>query len=184
MTKLVLIFLALLFVGSIADVPAMFLAVQGEISLPFVFIAGFLADVLPDFLWYFLGHKIGIERFSKLRFFRQNPKRVRLMDKAFSKYGGTILFGSKFVYALGIPTQVIAGAHGYPIKKMFLANSAGALAWLLLLYYLAKVFTSVNVVEHYIRDAKFAFLAFAAIALLIHFFLGSPMKRLLNSREN
>lgn len=179
MLKLTAVALGLLFVGSIADVPAMFLAVRGELPLAFIFIAGFLADVLPDFLWYWLGQKIGIERFSRLRFFRQNPARLSAIGHVLDKRGGIILFGSKFVYAFGIPTQIVAGAHHYDMKKFILANSLGAAGWLLLLYYLAKVFSTVAIVEMYVKDAKIAFLLFFAAALGFHFLLGRPVKSLI-----
>jgi membrane protein DedA with SNARE-associated domain len=179
MLRLVLVALGLLFVGSIADVPAMFLAVRGMLPLPFIFIVGFLADVIPDFFWYWLGGKIGIERFGKLRFFRQNPARLEVLGRVFDKRGGLILFGSKFVYAFGIPSQIVAGAHRYDLKKMFLANSLGALGWLILLYYLAKAFSTISVIEKYIKDTKVAFLLFFAAAIALHFLLGRPLKSLL-----
>jgi membrane protein DedA with SNARE-associated domain len=184
MLKLTLIALGLLFIGSIADVPAMFLAVQGQIPLLFIFVAGFMADVIPDFFWYWLGGKIGIKRFEKLPLFKQDPKRMKLVEKALSRYGGVILFASKFVYAFGIPTQIVAGAHRYDLKKMFLANALGAASWLALLYYLARAISGVSIIEKYIRDAKLLFLLFLIIALSIHFLLGSPMKRLLDTKKN
>lgn len=182
--KLLFVALALLFVGSIADVPVMFLAVRGMLPLSFVFIVGFLADVIPDFFWYWLGGKIGIERFERLPFLKQKPERMEAVGTALDKYGGLILFGSKFVYAFGIPTQVVAGAHHYSLKKMMAANALGAAGWLALLYYLAKIFNSVDVVEQHLENAKIAFLAFFVIALVFHFVLGAPLKRLLKSKKS
>lgn len=179
MLRLVFVALGLLFVGSIADVPAMFLAVRGTLPLSFIFIVGFLADVGPDFLWYWLGKRIGIERIGRLRLFRQNPERLAALGRVFDRRGSLILFCSKFVYAFGIPTQIVAGAHRYDLKKMALANSLGALGWLLLLYYLAKAFTTVTIIEKYLKDTKIAFLLFFAVAIIFHFLLGTPLKKIL-----
>ncbi len=180
MLKLTVVALALLFIGSIADVPAMFLAARGMLPLGFILIVGFLADVLPDFFWYWLGGKIGIHRFSKLKFFRQEPKRLEKVDHAFHTYGGFILFFSKFVYLFGIPSQIVAGMHHYPLKKMVLANALGAASWLAVLYVLARIFSNTEVIETYLTDTKLAFLAFFVVALGIHFLLGTPMKRMLD----
>jgi len=182
MLRLALVALALLFVGSIADVPAMFLAVRGELPLAFIFIAGFLADILPDFFWYWLGGKIGLERITKIRFrfLRQEERRVKKADKAFHRYGGFILFFSKFVYLFGIPTQIVAGAHRYDLRKMFIANALGAAGWLALLYSLARTFEKVSIVEDYIKDVKIAFLLFFIIAFLIHYLIGRPLARVFN----
>lgn len=180
MFRLTVVALALLFVGSIADVPAMFLAVRGMLPLSFIFIAGFLADILPDFLWYWMGQKIGLERISKIKFFRQDPKRIDRADRVFHKYGGWILFFSKFVYLFGIPTQIVAGAHRYNKKKWFVANALGALGWLVLLYYLAVTFTRVDFIENELHNVQTAFLAFVAAAFLFHFLLGAPLKRMID----
>lgn len=178
--RLTLIFFALLFIGSIADVPVMFLAERGEIPLSFVFIAGFLADVVPDFFWYWLGKKIGLERFARIPLFQQKPERIQKVDRALHRYGAYILFSSKFAYAFGIPTQIVAGAHRYPLKKFFIANSLGAAGWLVLLYWLAKIFSSIDVIEEHLENAKLAFFVFLVAGIGLYFLIGIPLKRLFN----
>lgn len=180
MLRLVLVALALLFVGSLADVPVMFLAVRGMLPLIFVFIVGFLADVLPDFFWYWLGGKIGLERISKLRFFRQDKKKINQADSAFHRYGGFILFFSKFVYLFGIPSQIVAGAHRYDLRKMFIANALGSAGWLAILYTLARAFDSVKIIQSYLDSTTELFLGFIIVAALIYYLLGRPLVRIIN----
>lgn len=183
MLRYILFTIALLFFGSIADVPVMFLATHGVLSVTFVFIAGFLTDLIPDLFWYWLGARIGVERFEKLPFFKQKPERVEAVGRALDKYGAIILFFSKFVYATGVPTQVVAGAHRYPIKKMLLANSLGAACWLIILYSLATAFSSIDLIERYISDAKIAFLVFVVIVIGLYALLGAPLKRILRGED-
>ncbi len=175
--KYVFIALSLLLVGSIADVPVVFLAVQGSLPLLFVVIAGFLADILPDFLWYWLGRKIGVRGFSKLHFFRQKPERLEKIGRTLDRYGAYLLFASKFMYAFGIPAQIMAGVHRYPLRKAVIANSVGSLGWLILLFVLAHFFTSSAAAEVGLKDVRFAFTAFVGFAVLIYLFLGDELKR-------
>jgi membrane protein DedA with SNARE-associated domain len=180
MLKLTLIALALAVFGSAADIPAIFLAVHGALPLTFILVASFLADVIPDFLWYILGKKIGVERFGKLRFFRRNPERLEKMDRAFNKHGFALLFGSKFVSGTAIPAQIIAGAHRYPLDRMFYANALGSISWVTLLYFLAKTITSLHNLEIFVKDIKYAFVFFLLISISLYLFLGSSLKRILN----
>jgi len=180
---LIAVALLLLFVGSIADVPVMFLALQGTIPLAFVFIVGFLADIIPDFFWYWLGQKISKENLQKLWFFKNKPHRLENVGKALDKYGAFILFGSKFVYAFGIPTQVMAGAHKYKLPKFVLANALGSAGWLLLLYSLAHFFTSSDIVEDYLRNGKIALAVFLIVAFGLYYLLDLCFKRFFTGKE-
>lgn len=177
MVKYTLLTLILLFVGQIADVPIMFLALHGDISLAFVFIAGFLTDVTPDFFWYGVGRRIGISRFEHLPIFRNNTERIEKLDRAFHKYGGFILFSSKFIVGTGIASQVIAGAHRYNIYKAFVANALGSLSWLTLLYALARYFGSISVIQTGLEDIKYALLIFVLLVIGIRFLLSLPLGR-------
>lgn len=98
--------------------------------------------------------------------------------KALDRYGAFILFGSKFVYAFGIPTQVMAGAHKYKLPKFALANALGSAGWLLLLYTLAHFFTSSELVEDYLQDGKIALAVFLVVAFSIYFLLDISFKKL------
>jgi membrane protein DedA with SNARE-associated domain len=175
--KYTFIFLALLAFGTIADVPVMFLAMRGEISLAFVIIVGFATDIASDFFWYWLGEKIGIERFQKLRFFRNNPERMALVGRALDKYGMLLLFASKFIHSFGVPTQIVSGAHRYPLKKMFIANALGGVGTIVVIYAMAKIFTSEAVVEEYLGNAKLALLAFVVVLVGLHFLVSAPLKK-------
>lgn len=178
--KYVFIALALVLIGSVADVPIMFLAVRGALPLLFVVLAGFLADILPDFFWYWLGGKIGIERFERLPFLKQKPERMEALEHSLEKHGAYILFCSKFVYLFGIPAQITAGAHHYPLKKAFIANSLGSLGWLLILFVLAHIFTSVDIIESHLHSAELSFTIFAAVAVLIYALLSKVLKRFID----
>lgn len=183
MLRLVLVALALLFIGSIADVPAMFLAVRGSLPILFIFVVGFLADVGPDFFWYWLGGKIGLERIRRFRFFRRESKRLDKADSIFHRYGALMLFFSKFVYAFGIPTQIVAGAHHYNLKKMFIANALGSAGWLAVLYMLARTFTSEVVIEHNLHNAELNFTLFVVAGLIIYFLVSFIARRVLDLKR-
>jgi membrane protein DedA with SNARE-associated domain len=175
--SLILVTFGLLFFGSLADVPVMFLAVKGVLPLPFILIVGFLADIIPDFFWRWLGGKIGLERFENIPFLKFDKKRIKASDQAFHSYGGLILFCSKFIYLFGIPTQIVAGAHHYPLRKFFVANALGSAGWLLLLYTLAHLFTSSDIAEDYLRNGQLAFTLFLVVAFILYFILNLAFKK-------
>jgi membrane protein DedA with SNARE-associated domain len=181
--KYVLIALSLLLIGSIADVPVMFLAVDGSLSLWFVCIAGFLADILPDFFWYWLGQRIGVEGFCKLPIFRQRPEHLEAIGRTLDRFGGLLLFGSKFIYAFGIPTQVMAGAHHFPLKRAVVANALGSAGWLVLLYALAHIFTSSDIAEAHLKSARLDFTLFIIFGIIVYFLIGLVAKRFLDRKD-
>jgi len=182
--SLILVTIGLLFFGSLADVPVMFLAVKGILPLAFILIVGFLADIIPDFFWHWLGGKIGLERFENIKFLKFDKKRIKTSDKAFHKYGGLILFCSKFIYLFGIPTQIVAGAHNYPLRKFFVANALGSAGWLLLLYTLAHVFTSSDIAEDYLKSGELAFTLFLIAALILYFILNLLFRKFFSGKED
>ncbi|MDB5194711.1 MAG: hypothetical protein JWN50_725 [Parcubacteria group bacterium] len=168
MLKLAFVALVLLFFGSVADIPVMFLAVRGMLPLGYILVVGFLADIIPDFFWYWLGQKIGLERFEKLPLFKQKPERLEAVGDALDSYGAYILFGSKFVYLFGIPAQIVAGAHHFPLKRAAVANALGSIGWLALLYVLARTFASVTIIKTYVHNAELTFTLFVVTALVMY----------------
>ncbi len=172
--------MAILFCGSTADIPVMFLGLRGVLSLYFVFFAGFFVDLLSDLFWYVLGHKIGVHRFEKMRLFHQKPERMKMIGRALDKYGMAMLFCSKFVYYLGIPTQIVAGAHKYPFKKMLIANALGNACLLLVVYSLARIFASEIVAEHYLKNAYVAFFLLLVVIIILSLTISKIFGRFFN----
>lgn len=177
------IFIAMLVLGNVANVPLMFLGVRGYLSLSFIFIVGFLTYLLSDLFWYWIGWKIGIEKFERIKFFRQKPERMDMMSRALDKYGILMLYGSKFIYTSGILTQVVAGAHRYSIKKTLLANMLGAVSLLVIMYSLALVFSSELIIDKYLENTQIALLVFFLAITIIHFLISKPLKKLLISKN-
>lgn len=180
--KYVLITFSLIVAGSLGDVPFMFLAVHGSISLTFLIIAGFLADILPDFFWYWLGMRLATGHLKKLSFFRKKPDRLDRVGKGLDRYGSLILFGSKFVWAFGIPSQIVAGMHRYPLKKAVVANTLGSACWIALLYIMAHIFTSSDIAKQHLETAE-SFILFAILALVIYFVLGHLFERFVGKND-
>ncbi|MEO5635087.1 MAG: VTT domain-containing protein [Candidatus Paceibacterota bacterium] len=176
-------FLVMLFLGNIADVPIMFLGVRGELSLYFVFIASFCTDIFSDLFWYWLGGKIGLSRFERIWFFKGKEEKIETVGKALNRYGFVILFLSKFITTLGVPSQIVAGAHKYPIKKLLLANIVGAASLLLVVYNLARIFASDTVAEKFLKNADLALVLFVSFIVLLHYLISKPINKLLLSRN-
>ena len=182
--KYLTIFFAILFLGTAADVPVMFLGVQGIISLYFVFIVGFLTDIFSDFFWYWLGQKIGVKRFERIKFFKVKPERMEMVSLALNKYGILMLYCSKFIYSLGVPTQIVAGAHRYSKKKFLLANSLGGMSVLLILYVAAKISPSVELAQSHTRNMYLNMLIFILIIGIFSVLLSKFLKRFFNRRAS
>jgi membrane protein DedA with SNARE-associated domain len=87
------------------------------------------------------------------------------------------------MYAFGIPAQVMAGTHHFPLRRAVIANALGSAGWLVLLYALAHVFTSSSVAEASLREVRLDFTLFVAIGLMIYFLLGKLAKKLISKKD-
>ncbi len=114
----VLMFLAMLAEGPAVTAAAALGAATGHFNLAAVFVLSFLANFLPDILYYLLGKWGGqwvLDRFSG-RFGIQEYRRERAAELIGSHLGPWLLF-IKTIPFISPPGLAVMGALGVPVKR-------------------------------------------------------------------
>ncbi len=166
----IIIILSVCFMGSLALVPLMYLAVVGDISLSFLITATILGNFITDVFWMWLARRLGQHRIEKLWIVRENPQHLIKAEQSVKKHGTKMLFLSKFIQGTGIATQFAAGIFKIPWGKALTANLSGSIVWTGLVYLLAKKASSLSILEENISIIKWGFLIAFAAVVLFHLF--------------
>jgi len=112
--------------GETIMILAGFAASQGHLSLPWVWLVGFLGAVTGDQTFFYLGRWKGKEYLATHPAWAPYARRVRhLMDR----YDMWVLVGFRFLYGLRTSAPVVFGALGVGAPRFALGNAVGGLAW-------------------------------------------------------
>ncbi len=147
-----------------------FLVRLGTFEIVPLFIIFYLADLIGDIVWYWVGRRWGhsfIQRFG--RFVSITEDHVATVKKIFHRYHTPILLVSKVTMGLGFPGAVLftAGLARIPFFYYLMLNAIGQIVWTALLlaigYYLGNLYTSVNGVFGLVSSLALLVIAAAAI---------------------
>lgn len=157
--------------GPIVTVIASFLAAQGLLSLPGVFLCVVLADVVGDGLFYGLGRS-GLGRLSPG--WRQRlgltPARLDGLVTAFETSAARILLAGKWTHAAGFAVLVAAGAARMPLWRFLWVNLLATIPKILLFMAIGYVFGSGHAqIAGWISGGSLILTAVALLAVLFWF---------------
>ena len=100
---------------------------QGILSWPLAAILGFIGAILGDALSFGLGFyaKDWVDaRFGRSQIWRN-------AERAFEKRAGLAIYLTRFlITALAVPTNLIAGGSGIPLRRFMIYDSLGELTWI------------------------------------------------------
>lgn len=116
--------------GETSLLVGVFLATQGQLSVPVVALVGWLGAVIGDNLGYVIGRRWGT-RLVRLpavgRFY--SPERLARAETLFERRGWVAVFTGRFVALLRIFAGPLAGMHRMPWPGFFVANATGGAVW-------------------------------------------------------
>ncbi|HLD10535.1 MAG TPA: VTT domain-containing protein [Candidatus Nanoarchaeia archaeon] len=127
--QLLLVFLGSFFFGESVIISSGFLAAQGILEIPYVFVFSFLGTVISDSFWFYFGKFIFLRKKQLIDHQKYN-KLVKKIDKITKhKYFWALLF-IKFLYGTRILTIVYLSIRRLNFWIFTLFNSLGTLLWL------------------------------------------------------
>lgn len=172
-----ILFVGLLLAGESILLPAIYLAIAGRLSMPYVVAIAMLSTTLADLAWFYVGRHIADGVFSRFVSGRVRAGMDRL-SKPFDAHKAKALFISKFVYGTRTAAQVLAGARGMALRTYVSVNFLGILALTLSLIVLG-LSADLTVVgfESAAAEMQAGFLVFVAAAIAIHVAAGKIAKR-------
>ncbi len=118
------------------------LARAGKMNLTFVVALAFIAAILADLFWYFLGRYRG-GRILKLlcRISLEPDSCVRRTENLFVRHGVHSLLVAKFIPGLNTAAPSLAGIFRMPLRRFMIFDSLGALFWVVTVTSLGLIFS-------------------------------------------
>ena len=131
--------------GPIVTVIAAWLASQGLLSLPSVFVVVVLADLAGDGLLYGVGRGV-LGRISPRWRIRMGllPDKMAILLDIFHNRGGRVLLAAKWTHAAGLPVLVAAGAARMSFWRFLQFNLIGTIPKTLVLLAIGYAFGSAH----------------------------------------
>jgi membrane protein DedA with SNARE-associated domain len=166
----VMLFFGLVVAGETILIPAIFLAITGQLDMTAVFGVALLTTILSDTIWYFLGVYMPTERLRNLSILEKRQGLIKHLEHFFKRYSEIILFSSKYVYGTRVTVQILSGIHRMPFLRYQLVNLLGVASWTGLLIGIAfLVHNSVNRLTSITHTLQWSFLGFVCIFATISF---------------
>lgn len=127
--QLIIVFVGSFFLGESVIISCGFLAAQGILNMPYVFILAFLGTVISDSLWFCCGKLI----FWKKKNFiddKKYNKLVKRIDQITGKKQFWALLFIKFLYGTRILTIIYLSIRRIKFSIFTFFNSLGTILWL------------------------------------------------------
>lgn len=125
------------FPSEVAMIPAGYLAVKGEMSLPLAIFVGTSGSLLGALFNYFLARKygrLGVLKFGK--YFLFNEEKLEKMEQFFVKHGSFSTFVARLIPGVRQLVSLPAGLSKMPLGKFALHTTLGAGIWVSVLAFL------------------------------------------------
>src|ERR1041385_6186593 len=118
------------------------LARAGKMNLTFAMTLAFVAAILADLFWYFLGRYRG-GRILKLlcRISLEPASCVRRPENLFIRSGTRSLLVAKFIPGLNTAAPSLAGVFRMPVRRFLIFDSLGAFFWVVTVISLGLIFS-------------------------------------------
>ena len=118
------------------------LARAGKMNLTFAVALPFVAVILADLFWYFLGRYRG-SRILKLlcRISLEPDSCVRRTENLFIRHGVRSLLVAKFIPGLNTAAPSLAGVFRMPVRRFLIFDSLGGFLWVVTVTSLGLIFS-------------------------------------------
>ncbi len=154
-------FVGLIAPGETAIVLGGVVAAQGEVSLPLILLAAWLAAALGDLASFVLGRRLG-RRFLIAHGPRVGVTAPRLarVDTFFDRHGGKAILIGRFIGLVRAVAPFVAGASGLALRRFLPYSLAGTFLW-------ATAFTLAGYAFHESFESAAGALTHVALALAV-----------------
>ena len=167
-----LLFIAMLIEGPVVSAAGAFAAALGALNIWIVFILSILGNLVPDFLFYFIGYW-GREQFADKygRYIGLTKTNLAKAERTISKHSGKSLIAIKLIPLLATPGLVAAGIAKMDLKKFtywsILITVPSSALYLIIGYYFGAAYTQLI---HYLNIGGYIIAAAIAVVLLVLYF--------------
>ena len=163
------------------------LAGAGKMNVAWAILLGFVACLIGDLIWYYLGRYRGRQVLGLLcRISLEPDSCVRRTEDFFIRHGMRSLIFAKFIPGLSTVTPALAGLFDVNIGRFFLYNGLGALLWTVAFVMPGYLFSNQleRVAAHAARFGSSAVVLVAALLALYVMYKYIHRRRLLRELRN
>lgn len=162
--------LGILTLGDIVVVPSLFFAVTGKLDFATTAIIIFIANMVSDVIWYWIGGLIPKEKLEKFFLFRKKRSEIEKEPSAFKVHGMKILFLSKFVYGIRPLVRVLCGLYNFSFKEYMKINAITTILWIALISIVAGLLDlSLVSLKHIVLGSEIIFTIFLILIIVFEF---------------
>jgi membrane-associated protein len=154
-------FVGLIAPGETAIVLGGVVAAEGDVSLPLIVLAAWLAAALGDLASYALGRRLG-RGFLEARGprFGVTPARLATVERFFARHGGKAILIGRFIGLVRAVAPFLAGSARLPLRSFLPYSLAGTALW-------ATAFTVAGYAFHESFSTATGALTHGALALAV-----------------
>lgn len=124
--------------GEAAVILGSFAVLRGYLDMPSIMVAAFVGTVIGDNAWFWLGRRLGRPFILRRRGWRRKARRVQRLAR---NHGTMTILSVRFLYGLRSVTPFVLGAARVHPLKFLLLEMLSAVAWVLLVTWLAWLIT-------------------------------------------
>jgi membrane protein DedA with SNARE-associated domain len=170
------LFLGMFVFGEAVFIPAIYLALEGQFNISGVIIISILANIVADFVWYFLAAAVPFEKIRTWGKVKGKEKTLEKISDLLDIYGYKLLFISKFIYGTRILVQIICGLKRLNLWKYLIVNTIGTALYLGFLYVLTLALHA-GVSSVAVQEIKLAVAAFIIIVIGINIWIQFKVRK-------
>jgi len=180
-----LLFIAMVIEGPVVTAAGAFAAALGALDIWAVLILSILGNLLPDFLYYFIGYW-GREQFADKygHYIGITREKMAEAEKAIQKHAGKSLIAIKLIPLLATPGLVAAGIAKMDLKKFtywcIVITVPSSILYLIIGYYFGAAYDRL---VHYLNVGGFIIAAAIGVTLLVLYFQRRFTERLAKEFE-
>ncbi len=181
--EILALFLGILVIGSPVLLPAIFLAMQGELDPWRLALVAATVMWLSDSAWYCAGRLVSLERLRRFALLARGIERLEAACESSS--AARLLFLSRFLYGSKIAANVWCGIVRLRYRDVVLVNLASAVLWLALLFLAA--FAIGTTLDRFLTEGESMSKILASLALFalaMTWFMGRVGARRIEPRRN
>lgn len=146
---------------------------RGELSFPFVVLAGTMGTVCGALLWYCLGKLVGERRMKKWadkhgRWLSLSGKDVGKSKRWFDRHGKNVVFFGRLVPGIRTYISIPAGFEEMSLLPFIIYSSSGTVLWVGLLTYAGYALgQNYQLIEQYFGPISLVFLVASVVGIVI-----------------
>lgn len=176
--KYIAFFIGMLFGGDLVLITGIYLATRNYFDITLLVLIAFIATMLSDYVWYFLGKHMTKEKLLRYNIFKKHEHLINRLSQFTEKHGFKAIFYSKFIYGTRTIVQILAGMERLSFFKYSFVNSIGTLGYIAVILLLGYgLHLSTENIQTLLHNGALTLSLFILIVTLVNIWINKQLKK-------